>query len=146
VTPGPYALRGVLIILALVALGALLSTQSDVRAADAGDSEIRLRSIIGGQTWRAGTGVFRGGTASTIMGGVDLDMRQARIEGESVVLDIHVMMGGVHIRVPEEWMVVTELMPILGGVRDQTRPPAVEGPPELIIRGSILMGGLYIRN
>jgi predicted membrane protein len=127
-------------------MGVLLSTRTDARVVDVPDGEIRLRSIIGGQSWTAGPGTFRGGTASTVMGGVKLDLRQAEIEGDSVVMNLRVVMGGVQIFVPDDWVVVMDIMPMLGGARNQTRPPASEGAPELIVRGSVMMGGIQIRN
>lgn len=145
-TPGPYALRGVLIVFVIVGLGVFLSTRIDAREMDAPEGEIRLKSIIGGQSWTARPGTFDGGTASTLMGGVKLDLRQAEIQGGSVVMNLRVVMGGVQIFVPDDWVVVTDIMPMLGGVRNQTRPPAAEGAPELIVRGSVLMGGIQIRN
>jgi hypothetical protein len=145
-TRGPFALRGVLIVLALVGLGTLLSNRTVAREAEAPSGEIRLRSIMGGQSWSAPAGIFRGGAASSLMGGMVLDLRRAEMEEDSVVLDLHVVMGGARIFVPDHWVVVTDVMPIFGGVGNRTRTPDAVAAPELIVRGSVLMGGLEIRN
>ena len=31
--------------------------------------------------------------------------------------------GGIEIKVPEDWTVVTRVMPLMGGVEDKTRAP-----------------------
>lgn len=143
----PYAFRGVLIVTVVVALGVALSVRTDARSGEGPDGEIRLRSIIGGQSFRARGDVFGGGSISTLMGGVNLDLTRAEMEGTSVVVDLNVVMGGIKVRVPREWVVVTEVTPIFGGVRNRTRPPEKDGPaPELTIRGTVVMGGLDITN
>ena len=48
--------------------------------------------------------------------------------------------------VPETWVVDDRTMPIMGGVGNETRPPAGGSPPTLVLRGVMLMGGVNIRN
>jgi hypothetical protein len=47
--------------------------------------------------------------------------------------------------VPEDWQVVNEVSPIMGGVEDRTRWNG-EGSTRLIVRGMVIMGGVEIRN
>jgi len=56
-------------------------------------------------------------------------------------------MGGVEIRVPENWKLVIEVSPILGGIEDK-RNSSVEQDEEriLVIKGFCLFGGLEVRN
>ena len=63
---------------------------------------------------------FRGGEITAVMGGAQLDLRQATIPpGEEAALDIFAVMGGCEIIVPSSWTVVTPLVPIMGGDRRQ---------------------------
>ena len=87
---------------------------------------------------------FTGGDISAVMGGVELDLRQANIAGDAV-LRLSVIMGGVEIRVPPDWSVVVRGSPILGGIEDKTVPPMTPGK-RLIIEGSVIMGGVEITN
>ena len=51
------------------------------------------------------------------MGGCEIDLRHASIDGEAVI-DIFALWGGVELRVPPDWTVVSRVTPILGGVDD----------------------------
>lgn len=79
------------------------------------------------------------------MGGVNLDLTQADMAGDRAVLQVSVMMGGVEIRVPEDWATELRVTPIMGGVEDKTRGPAVV-TKRLVLKGTVLMGGVEIRN
>ena len=69
------------------------------------------------------------------MGGVTLDLRQAKMTPEGAVLDAFAFWGGIEIKVPESWQVRGEVIPLMGGFEDKTRPKpgAVEGT--LVIPG-----------
>jgi hypothetical protein len=87
---------------------------------------------------------FAGGEINTVMGAVEIDLRQAGIVTEAV-LHLSVIMGGVEIRVPREWSVVINGSPVLGGIEDKTVPPMMPGK-RLVIEGSVIMGGVEITN
>lgn len=89
---------------------------------------------------------FRGGDVSAIMGGVELDLRHARMaDGEEAIIDAFAMWGGVEIRVPDNWRVRGNVMPLLGGFDDKTRPTGESGPV-LNVRGTAIMGGIEVKN
>ena len=88
---------------------------------------------------------FKGGDLTAVMGGCEIDLRQAAIEGEAV-FDVFAMWGGIEIRVPENWTVVGRVTPILGGFDDKTRPPQQESAQRLVIRGFVIMGGVEVKN
>jgi len=89
---------------------------------------------------------FQGGDVTAIMGGHEIDLRPARMAGDTAVIDLFVLMGGVDMRVPEDWAVTCEAIPVMGGVEDRTRPPAGEIKGRLILRGFIMMGGVEVKN
>lgn len=89
---------------------------------------------------------FRGGDASAIMGGVELDLRNAQIrDGEQAVIDAFAMWGGVEITVPENWRVVSKVMPLMGGFEDKTTSKSTTGPV-LIVQGTAIMGAIEVKN
>ena len=85
------------------------------------------------------------GFATVVMGGMELDLRQTTMDATPAMLNIGVFWGGLLIRVPEEWHVSIEAHPTMGGARDYRDSPANDKPtPDLIVVGSVLMGGLAI--
>ena len=89
---------------------------------------------------------FRGGSLNAIMGGVELDLRNAQVkEGEQALIDAFAMWGGVEITVPPNWRVIGEVMPLLGGFDDKTAGQSGNGPV-LIVRGAAVMGAVVVQN
>jgi predicted membrane protein len=93
---------------------------------------------------------FRGGRLVALFGGIEIDLWQAEMEGDEVVLHIDAIFGGVEIRVPDTWMVSSEGQGIFGGYSDSThlRPPTdpTQTRKTLVIRGAAVFGGVEIRN
>ena len=123
-------------------------------ASSTSDGTISMFSVLGGTKRTSNDKPFRGGDITSIMGGTQLDLRQATIEpGHEAVINVFAMMGGHEIWVPSGWMVASEVMPILGGVEDKRLPPietaprtSTDGVPRLVLRGVVLLGGLVIKN
>lgn len=111
---------------------------------DANDT-LSAAAVLGGISRGNNSKAFRGGELTAVMGGLEIDLRQARIDGEAV-LDVFAMWGGIDIRVPEDWTVIGRVTPILGGVDDHTRPPQTAVSQRLVIRGMVIMGGIDIKS
>ena len=88
---------------------------------------------------------FRGGELTAILGGCEIDLRQAAIDGEAVI-DVFAMWGGIELRVPDNWSVSGRVVPILGGFEDKTHPPQGATTHRLVLRGFAIMGGIEIKN
>ena len=132
----------------LVALGirVLMNAMSDGgAAAEAAESEESASAFLGSVERRNRSADFRGGSASAVLGGVNLDLREADIAGERAVILVFAMMGGLEIRIPEEWTVEVGVTTVMGGVEDKTRGAAVT-PKRLVLKGTVIMGGIEIRN
>ena len=136
----------------LVFLGASMITQSmGRRRIETGsvnpndDSTIKTSAIMGGVKKNIASKDFQGGEMTAIMGGIDLDLREAEIKDEAV-LDISVVMGGVEIKIPEEWHVIMKGFPFMGGFVNHARIPKDEHAKRLIIKGTVIMGGVEVRN
>jgi len=116
--------------------------------AGAGEPASRLSAFAfwSGVDRKVVTTDFQGGDLTAVMGGHDIDLRSARMAGGSAVIDLLVMMGGVDLRIPEDWAVSCEAVPVMGAVEDHTRPPAGEVRGRLILKGFVMMGGVEVKN
>ncbi|MBO3085092.1 LiaF transmembrane domain-containing protein [Cellulomonas fengjieae] len=88
---------------------------------------------------------FKGGTLTAIMGGIDVDLREADIVDRAEI-SIFTFWGGVELKVPPTWRVRTSGLPILGGWEDKTTLPLQDGAPELVVRVTTIMGGAEIKS
>lgn len=108
---------------------------------------LRGTAILSGFKRQVRTQALKGGELTAIFGGFELDLRPASMAEETVKMDVFILFGGGEIRVPEEWEVVIQASAIAGGIDDKK---LVQGPPEnrrrLILTGSILFGGIEVRN
>lgn len=90
---------------------------------------------------------FKGGEATSVMGGTELDLSQADIQG-TVVLDLTQVLGGAKLIVPAHWHIKNQINAVLGGVDDkrQVRTASVDPNKVLVLKGVCFLGGLEIRN
>lgn len=108
------------------------------------ENTVNTTTVLGAYRRRMATQSFGGGDITVIMAGCDLDLRQASIDGVAV-LTVFALMGGINIKVPTDWTVELEGVPILGGFEDSTLRPRDAGK-RLVVRGYAIMGGLDLRN
>lgn len=87
---------------------------------------------------------YEGGRITTIFGGAVLDLRDAHIEKEAT-LDVFTFCGGVELKVPREWKVVSKAMPIAGGIENKSEGNQDDKAPVLILTGSVVLGGVEIK-
>lgn len=114
--------------------------------ASGGDSTVGALAVMSGVKRVNSSRDFRGGDLTAIMGGAEIDLRQATIAGDEAVIEVFAMWGGIELRVPETWIVVNNVLPVLGGVEQKTRLTAGERSPRLVVRGLVIMGGVEIKN
>jgi hypothetical protein len=108
-------------------------------------SMINAFAIMSGIRRQITSQEFRGGDATAIMGGVEIDLRNAQIAaGQEAVIDSFAFWGGVEIIVPDHWRIVGSVMPLLGGFDDKTISPSTG--PVLIVRGAAVMGAIVVKN
>jgi hypothetical protein len=109
------------------------------------DATVHAFAMMAGVRRQSTAREFRGGDVSAIMGGVDLDLRNADIRaGEEVIIDALAFWGGVEIKVPPHWKVVGDVLPIMASFEDKTMGNGAG--PTLIVRGTALMGAIEVKN
>jgi len=112
-----------------------------------GDERLRKQISFSGAQLRLESQAWKGGELGVTAGGVEIDLRNARLHPEGAVLELRVLMGGVDIRVPDTWQVLMEATPFLGGADDATRSTqGATGAPRLRVTGTVTLGGVSVRN
>ena len=111
---------------------------------DVTDSVVNITAVLGGFQRRVNSQNFLGGEITAVMGGCELDLRGASIQGEAVI-NVFAAMGGIELKVPTDWTVVLHGAPILGGFDEKTVSPP-DGSKRLIVKGYAIMGGVEVRN
>jgi len=89
---------------------------------------------------------FRGGELTAIMGGCEVDLRDASIKNGVAVIDIFAFWGGIELKVPPDWSIALNGTPLMGGFDDKTRPPQGGSAKRLEVKGYAIMGGVEISN
>jgi LiaF transmembrane domain len=142
--------------LVLITVGVSLVMQT-LRRSDptiaSGEDRLSVFAIMSGGK-RSIVGPFRGGEITGFMGGTQVDLRQAIIPaGETARLEVFAVMSGCELIVPSSWTVTTPAVVLLGGIEDKRLPPIPEAsgaprtaPPQLILSGFVMMGGIGIKN
>lgn len=113
------------------------------------DQFINSTTILGGTKKTFFSKDFKGGTATTILGGTDIDLSQADIHG-TVVLELNQVLGGTKLIIPSNWQIKSEMINILGGLEDKRKfnlGVQTEGEHKIIlIKGIALLGGIDIKS
>jgi hypothetical protein len=108
---------------------------------------VSLVALLGGIRRSVVAPDFEGGYLTAVMGGIELDLREARIATSPVRLDVLAMLGGIEIKVPTDWIVEGGVSPLMGGFENKARVPLDAGAaPRLILRGYVVMGGVTVEN
>jgi len=95
--------------------------------------------------------VFTSGQMVAVMGQSVLDLRHTALPASGKAsIDVNVVMGGAILRVPPDWALDVQAVPVLGGIHDRrlsssdaAAAPA-SGATRLIVTGNVVMGDLAI--
>ncbi|WP_051292705.1 LiaF transmembrane domain-containing protein [Olivibacter sitiensis] len=89
---------------------------------------------------------FKGGDVVNIMGGTDINLMNADIQGP-IAIEIVQLFGGFTIIVPSHWKVYSDMSAVFGGVDDKRmiNPSNVDNNKTLYIKGVTLFGGVTIK-
>lgn len=110
-------------------------------------NHINESNIMAGSSRKYFSKDFTGGKISCIMGGSQVDLTEADLLHNSVI-NIFILMGGIELRIPKEWNVQLDILPIMGGVEDKiTKYPenVVNKDKRLVLTGHVFMGGVEIK-
>jgi hypothetical protein len=80
-----------------------------------------------------------------VMGGIELDLREAQFSEPEVTIHAYTLMGGIEITVPEDVDVDVSGFAFMGGFDHNASGPGIPGAPRVRILGFALMGGVDVR-
>ncbi len=123
----------------------LLLKQGFGRPQETSGKKTDLFAALGGVDTKVTAIDYQGGKAAAILGGISLDLRKATVKG-TATLDLLTVMGGVELKVPENWHINVSGTPILGGWENKTAKPEGKNAPILNVNATCVMGGVEIKN
>lgn len=111
------------------------------------EDRVEEQTIFGGINRTVISKNFQGGNISSIMGGVEINLMQADFETRAII-NLNVIMGGVTLIVPTNWVIVNEVTAIMGGAEDSRPNMGINHDQNkvLVVSGSVIMGGLEIKS
>lgn len=110
---------------------------------DEESDEVALVAIFDGIAMKSRASAFRGGSMLSWFGGIAVDLREATLAPEAH-LRVHALWGGIAIRVPPGWRVVSKANALVGGVNVDVPEPDDPDAPTLTIDGFAALGGIAI--
>ena len=102
-------------------------------------------AILSGARRLGGWVVPRTYTSVAVMGGIELDLREAQFSEPEVTLHAYTVMGGIEITVPEDVDVDVSGIAFMGGFDHDASGSGVPGAPRVRVLGFALMGGVEVR-
>ena len=102
-------------------------------------------AIMSGARRMGGWVLPRSYVAVAVMGGIELDLREARFSEAEVTLHAYTLMGGIQITVPEDIDVDVSGVAFMGGFDHNATGPGTPGAPRVRIIGFAMMGGVEVK-
>jgi hypothetical protein len=102
-------------------------------------------AIMGGFSRKGGWIAPKDFTAVAIMGGGEIDLREARFAEHELTIHAFAIMGGIGIIVPEDADVEVTGIGIMGAFEHRPAGPGQPGGPKIRINGLAFWGGVDVR-
>jgi len=142
-----YIWPALIIALGLWVLLGAFRRSAAARLADSREDDLDAFAIFAGLNRRIESQSFRGGRATALMGGIDLDLTGTRLAEPRVGLELTAILGGIDIRVPRHIRVELKGNPILGGIEDKhSYAPGAGTDQVLSLKATAILGGIEIKD
>jgi hypothetical protein len=125
------------------AASALVVRKKNPEFGDEPDSRFSLVAAMDGREFASSAAPLTEASALAYMGGIELDLSGASLEG-GARLRLVAVMGGINVTVPPEWRVEVSTDEMAGGVANRTNPDEPSDGPLLVVHARAIMGGIQI--
>ncbi|MBN8706814.1 MAG: hypothetical protein J0L62_13140 [Bacteroidetes bacterium] len=123
------------------------NTPDSITPVEGNEDMLNSSTFLSGSNIRSMSQNFTGGKITVVLGGAEIDLRQAKLV-TGATIDIMVLLGGCELYVPYEWDIDIQAQAFLGGIEDKRLRNQVssETPaPILRITGTAVLGGIEIK-
>ena len=143
----PKALVRVFVVSALMKAVAAGIAKLFEGEATASDNDFKLLAVMDGRELDSNADSLRTGSATAVMGGIDIDLGRASLDPGGAHVALKAVMGGIRLLVPQSWRVDVAIDSKGGGVTVHTIDPAEadEDAPRLFVEAYARMGGIDIQ-
>lgn len=110
------------------------------------DKDLDSFTFFSGIKHRVESQEFRGGKATALFGGLELDFTPAMLAEGKAAVELTALFGGIEIKAPKNWEVVVDSSTIFGGVedkREKVSPSEVKAT--LYVKATAIFGGIEIK-
>jgi predicted membrane protein len=157
ITDLPYSFREVFWPVVFIGIGLLILFKSlggirrrgTPKTSGSGMDFIDEVAILGGNERKITSKSFKGGQITSILGGSQIYLLDAKLAPGENVIDLFTLFGGSTLIVPNHWNVKVEVTSIFGGFSDKrsvVESQQNEDEGMLIIKGIALFGGGELKN
>jgi len=123
--------------------GAAFAKRAIPSRGDEESDEVALVAALTGVQLENRSQAFSGGSMLSWFGGIAVDLRKARL-APGAHLDLGSLFGGIAIRVPPGWKVVSNVRALAGGVAVEVPEPDDPDAPTLTLDGFTAFGGIAV--
>jgi len=106
---------------------------------------VQSNAIFSGAEHRITSQNFKGGETMALFGGVELDLRDAKLSPDGCKINATAIFGAVEITVPSDWKVVVSGTPIFGGVDNKSRGQSEDADKIIQLHCTVVFGGIEIK-
>ena len=104
-----------------------------------------MNFVLSGGEFNFSSKKLKGGKLTAFMGGGEIDLRDAEMKDDEIIIDVFAFWGGIDLRVPKTWRVIVQATPFMGGIESKALS-SENSNRTLIIKGTAIMGGVEIKN
>jgi hypothetical protein len=149
--PGAWAAILAFAVFVLIVAGSVVLAQRNIQVKtefgpardfreSADGSKVEMVTVMRANIRKSETKTFRDGEMVTIAGNSMIDLTGAQMAGEKGRLEVVVLGGRAHVRVPNEWAVETEDSVTVGALSNRASK-AISEPAKKLRLEAVILGG-----